>query len=404
MKTIFISLLLLVLAGCSNQKEKTTATGDQTTQAESTKNTSESSQATADSKEEVKKLKPGKKGKQAIIKDQNGNPIYPVATDNNAETSSPNKKANQKQADPEVADKGLRANFKDDASSLTDGSEKTIIYVGVFAQWNYDNGELYDGSYDTAHKLFVLCNSNNCRQVPINQIVFPKFGSCDSVMRDMVKVFDKRADGTINPVGKTIKIVGNKGVIQSNGVSKILEFDAPTMSRIKKAATYNKQGTYQLIAPPAKQKQVIFKPTSQKDFTESAQQKQMVQPNAVKSETPIVKEKTSVIPSQQREAAQPAAAKSITPLVEEKKSEISSQTYQKNEVKVQSQSSVTEQQQAKEVKLQAAPQAVVTSPAPATEVKKQQALFQKVTADTARAPVKAKTMLQPKTGIKVLAK
>ena len=157
MKTIFISLLLLVLAGCGNQSEKTSSANNQTTPADSKPVVDNPEEVSVKSEKDVQNTEPGKKGKQKIIKDQKGNPIYPAATDD-AVTPNEKKGASNETGNGIDADgKALNTNFKDEAST----DDNTIIYVGIFAQWNYDNGDHYDGSYDTTHRLFILSSLND---------------------------------------------------------------------------------------------------------------------------------------------------------------------------------------------------------------------------------------------------
>lgn len=165
-----------------------------------------------------------------------------------------NDKTSQETANPhDQAGRGAAPSSGPSIQALTENGEKTLVYVGTFAQWVRD-GEQFDGSYDKEHGLFVVCQSNRCQKVPISQIVFPQSGSCDVAVEDRIKLFRIKKDGTIKPEGERIKLSGTKGIIQAGHVARIIQFDPVTVTRIKKATMI--KSNFSPVDEPAKLKEV----------------------------------------------------------------------------------------------------------------------------------------------------
>ncbi|RYZ28710.1 MAG: hypothetical protein EOO10_08610 [Chitinophagaceae bacterium] len=130
--------------------------------------------------------------------------------------------------------------------------------MGSFARWKKSSSVQYDGSYDAAHGLFVICQKDQCHKVSQDEILRPENGECDEPLANRIKLFRIKKNGEVDPNGNRIKIVGNKGEVMVNGNTRKINLDVPTIRRIDNAAN---QAEMKPKRPDADDKIVILPPT-----------------------------------------------------------------------------------------------------------------------------------------------
>ncbi|MDN3654281.1 hypothetical protein QWZ08_01510 [Ferruginibacter paludis] len=275
MKKTILFVLIVLLAACNNTGKQTNAAGEQKAEA-------------AGSTDGTEKKLPGEStdgGDTRVVAKSGSTGLH----DNllNPDDSKTGATAVVTGNDAREGNSGgtvtptTGTGFASNNNPITPGDGKTIVFVGIFAQWKTNAGEVFDGSYDTTHHLFVFCATDSCKPVPESEVQFPQFGSCDLALENRVKLFMILKDGNIDPVGSKIQLVGTKGFVKVNGVLKPVQFDARTINRINKAKMIVKpQGTRQLVPPVKIQKGLIKdKTTLQKNnFSMPAEQIILVKP------------------------------------------------------------------------------------------------------------------------------
>ncbi len=243
MKPLCIALILLVLAGCGNNSNDKAGNGTKTAVP------GESSDAgNASGTDKDLKKKPGgatgvdanKKPGEKNTEEKNGGNSAKPDDNNQQNTTIPN---DGKNSDPP---KKTTDNNGPGGQKLTDNGNGDVIFVGVFARWDYTNQEHFDGSYDTLHNLFLLCGGNNCKNVPRNQIDFQVSGFCDTVRGNRIMLF-KKTNGKIDSNGHRIQVQGDKGVIKIGSAIRVIQFDPHTLNRIKTVPVRKKPGVHELV-------------------------------------------------------------------------------------------------------------------------------------------------------------
>jgi hypothetical protein len=365
MKKIILFALIVLLAGCNNTGKQTTTAGEQKTEAGGSTNGTE------------KKL-PGSStdGADSIIAaktSSNGphdNLLNPDDSKTGATAVAAGNQPSEGNAGGTVTPATSEGFTGDNSTPDTPGDGKTIVFVGIFAQWKTNAGELFDGSYDTTHHLFVFCATDSCKPVPESEVQFPQFGSCDFALDSRLKLFRIQKNGSVDPLGSKIKLVGSKGFIKVNGILKPVQFDAPTIKRINKAKIIAKPQTpHQLVQPVKIQKGLIEDKTEiqKNNFIRPAEKAIMVNPgiDAAKDNTtlkPAVKAVATVL-------AKPAVSSAVAP------------------------QKTIEQSAIKKEKLQSVPEKEIRQTIPAKPEMKQQTLLPTKKTDTVKA-VRKVTLLK----------
>jgi hypothetical protein len=122
----------------------------------------------------------------------------------------------------------------------------TVLWLGIFARWNYGPGEAYDGNYDTTNNIFVMCSSKKAQVVGRAQIIFQASGNCDTAFNDRLKLMEiHRSTGQAFIVGDGVKlndVSGPNAKIEYNAgnVTKVVELKAGETRRINSAVNYEK--------------------------------------------------------------------------------------------------------------------------------------------------------------------
>lgn len=277
------------------------------------------------------------------------------------------------QGSTDLSVKSLSTGVGETTGTLVDDGRNEIVFIGIFARWNYQAGEQYDGSYDTTNSLFVLCSTNRCQKVDRSQIVFQTYASCDTAKADRIKLFKINKNGSINPNGNRIEVIGNKGIIKDAGGTRIIKFDPPTIKRIDKA-NINKNPALQFTHPTitGKQNPVIINYKNPAPLTKTLIVPDLTNP---KVDTKISTQDPVINPLMVKDKNQ--TPMQIIPVTE-------GQVSPKVDVKVSSQNqNINLPNPFKEVKTTTFPQPVIVSPAQPA-IKKQQPVMQKMKADTTK--------------------
>jgi hypothetical protein len=58
----------------------------------------------------------------------------------------------------------------------------TAVFVGAFAEWKKQQGETFDGNYDTVNQVFKLCSKPSAIRVDRNEITLLNSGNCEDKM------------------------------------------------------------------------------------------------------------------------------------------------------------------------------------------------------------------------------
>ncbi|MDP4260985.1 MAG: hypothetical protein Q8941_00525 [Bacteroidota bacterium] len=233
MKNLYILVLILAFAGCSNDNKKPDGGG-------STETT------------------PDKKNPVSTSKDPTGKQAEPESGKTDSKTEPGNETA------PKLTGESTGTTTGDEKNGLaSDPGIDTIVYVGVFARWNYAPGEQYDGSYDSTHSLFVLCSNHLCQKVPSNQVIIQKYGHCDTVAGNLIKIFKVTTNHTFHQIGGAVKIAGDKGIIQIGTKTQEIKLDPHTINRIQKSYNFQREA----LVPASRDKRtgMIAKPDLQKE-------------------------------------------------------------------------------------------------------------------------------------------
>ncbi|MEP7373964.1 MAG: hypothetical protein ABI675_11280 [Chitinophagaceae bacterium] len=321
MKNIFNLILILLLASCNNESKNSPVVDGQMTGKADEKNVTDSGVLTKDPgtrRTNEKEVKAAGTDNPPEAFDANKNAVNPdAAADNpavaNLNTTDPEHKNTEPAVNP--------ISPGDNPESLTDGGDKTVVYVGVFARWNFRAGEQYDGSYDTTHSLFVFCSSNHCKEVPRTQIIFQEFGNCDTSIKDRIKLFKIQKNGSINPNGQRIEVIGNKGYIKVGEATRAIEFDPSTIRRIRNAKIASGIKTVQPQPGIKRVNEVtVPEPRVQEHLIKSVQvEKEIPKPEKEikKSESVDIEEKKIVPPAKIEKQVEilPAAKKEEKPSV-----------------------------------------------------------------------------------------
>ena len=326
MKKITVIFSLLIFIGCNNNSKPQESTTQEKTNSDQNELINDKNKVTSTTKDGLNKFRTGKddsnknqkagtqphQGGQEPSKASSNNTAGPSDNHSSQGTSAGNsgsdgtkkKTQDEKTGDIPTTASGLNTGTK--SGGLTDDNGgKPIVFIGVFAQWKDESGAQYDGSYDTTHNLFVFCSNHQCRKIPEDQILFRQFGSCDLALNERIQVFQMKKDGSINPYGNKLKIVGNKGIIGVGAASRFVELDQPTLYRINNAKFYNNPGTYKEPLLKPQQEFKVNKPGYLKVDTKIETDKtNFVQPNILP-----MKEKIMVQPS---ESKIPVEIKTIT--------------------------------------------------------------------------------------------
>lgn len=241
---------MLMLAGCGsdNTPGETTEKKTGEIQTNSTKEVDSLKAEIAHLKSDKKEDETAKADEQIAANDKNknetanevppGQGISGVASNLTKEEGN-SKPANTDQGMTNLSVNSLSSGVGETTGTLVGEGSNEIIFIGISARWNYQPGEQYDGSYDTTNSLFVLCSTNRCQKVDRSQIAFQTYASCDTAKADRIKLFKINTNGSINPNGSRIKVIGTKGIIKDVNGIRTIKFDPPTIKRIDKASTYN---------------------------------------------------------------------------------------------------------------------------------------------------------------------
>lgn len=287
MKNTLTLLIFLVLSGCKSQNKTSASTDSQA--------------AAPDSTKVVRDTKSGRSNTPNEFKDENAVVPLDINKTNPANIDSDNGNNNTPPADASgSADNPL-------ADALTDNGEGAIIFVGIFARWNYQAGEQYDGSYDTTHNLFVLCASNQCHKVPRSQVAFQQFGSCDTAIEDRLKMFKIQKNGSIDADGNRIRVAGDKGFIKVGNATRVIQLDRPTIKRVNKAYIFNRENALQFNGLKNGQKEVTGKTTTlQKELASPAEKNKQLKQNTFRiNEKPLIQQERKVTPLQSEREIKP---------------------------------------------------------------------------------------------------
>lgn len=262
MKKMCFLVLLLVLAGCSNEAGKSSTSVEQTAEVDRTREIDGSKKETQTAGTDIEKQKDTGTSEPGVDKVQStdsaiqtaqakelstaGNtaitniPALPPAkhgsTSGESSIGSDNNNSNPGPTPSGEEPKGPVAPFRPSTTAITEKGDEVLVYVGTFAQWKKSDGREYDGTYDPTHKLFVYCSSNRCHEVQESEITFPKFGRCDSALANRIKMFKiVKKNGTIELEGSSVKVIGTRGIIQRGNYQDAITLDQATLTRIRKA-------------------------------------------------------------------------------------------------------------------------------------------------------------------------
>ena len=108
----------------------------------------------------------------------------------------------------------------------------TVVWVGIFARWMFNERENYDGSYDTVSKIFVMCSNNQAIEVPREQIIFQVSGYCDTAAANRVKLMIKKTD-SVKIIINRLKVIDSKGIYKINNQERSIPLNEKTLERIK---------------------------------------------------------------------------------------------------------------------------------------------------------------------------
>ncbi len=239
MKPLCIALVLLVLAGCGNNNNDKTGNDTKTTVPGDGNNAGNVPGNDKDLKKEAGGSGSGDATNKTSGKSTEEN--NPNTSGNNPNNTGSNDNSNKPGTLTTTTD-----NNGPGGQKLTDNGNGDVVFVGVFARWDYTSQEHFDGSYDTLHNLFLLCGSNNCKTVPRNQIDFQVSGFCDTVHGNRIMLF-KKTNGKIDSNGHRIQVQGNKGIVKIGSSVRVIAFDPHTLNRIKTVPVRKKPGIVQPV-------------------------------------------------------------------------------------------------------------------------------------------------------------
>lgn len=115
----------------------------------------------------------------------------------------------------------------------------TTLWVGLFANWEYQPGIKHTGNYDTVTSLFKLCNSNDFFNVSRDLVHFISGDNCDELKnrvnmvlmkKDSVKSLGPVINLDVESPTPTIRI----NVGQEERVYNIKKTDVPRINRTKR--------------------------------------------------------------------------------------------------------------------------------------------------------------------------
>ncbi|TDX01568.1 hypothetical protein [Dinghuibacter silviterrae] len=112
----------------------------------------------------------------------------------------------------------------------------TVLWIGTFARWNRAPGEQYDGNYDTANDVFVICDNHKSLVVPRAQVTLQTNGSCDTALTGRVMLMYKRQD-SVHAVGPTFQL-SDPAVLSKTAT---LRLKPAEVSRLHQAVTLQQE-------------------------------------------------------------------------------------------------------------------------------------------------------------------
>ena len=68
-------------------------------------------------------------------------------------------------------DSGQKAPVGNNDPQIDKPPVDTIVFVGKFAKWEPSNTQQYDGNYDAASGIFIICSNQSGQKVPKDQVV-----------------------------------------------------------------------------------------------------------------------------------------------------------------------------------------------------------------------------------------
>ncbi len=225
MKNSFTALLVLLLAACGTQSKTPSTTGGDNNPVDSTQPAARVTNSEKNSKGNDPKAIPSGTADTGV----------------NSKPGTGSKNGNGTGNNPPVY---IATN--DATTSLTGPDGKAIVFVGVFATWKDTDGNPFDGSYDSTYSLFYLCDAHRYEHVPNNRVIYRKYGSCDTAYDARIMMLKVNRDGSINPNGTRIKVVGNEGFIKEGRNIMTIQLDPSTMTRIHKMNAVRTFGTSSL--------------------------------------------------------------------------------------------------------------------------------------------------------------
>jgi hypothetical protein len=83
----------------------------------------------------------------------------------------------------------------------------TVVWVGTFSRWTKSPGEEYDGNYDAANNIFIICGNHKSVVVPADQVKPQTNGTCDTSFSDRVRVLERTVStGKVNILGSPLRL------------------------------------------------------------------------------------------------------------------------------------------------------------------------------------------------------
>lgn len=91
-------------------------------------------------------------------------------------------------------------------TTTTPSNTDTVVWVGAFARWNESPTEQYDGNYDTANNVFIICGNHKSFVVPRGQITLQTNGNCDTSFSNRVWMIERTTKGNANILGAAVRL------------------------------------------------------------------------------------------------------------------------------------------------------------------------------------------------------
>jgi hypothetical protein len=125
----------------------------------------------------------------------------------------------------------------------TDSPKKdTVLFVGVSAQWD-NGGESFQGNYDSATGIFMMCGKTTPYKATPDQIVYLANGTCDTALGARVHLmeFDKKDTSLSKTIGQLVLVEPARNTdspVQFMSAGRVVNLRKAEATRVQKAVAH----------------------------------------------------------------------------------------------------------------------------------------------------------------------